>query len=83
MVGGGFGFSMGFRGAFMWLIWLLPAVALAWVLKSVFAGQKNLTHKAITALDILEEKIRPCRDRSGRVQTKESEFGWLTRRNNL
>ncbi len=52
----GDGFGMGFSGGFMWLIWLLPVFALAWVLKSVFAGQENLAHQAKTSMEILEKR---------------------------
>ena len=50
------GFGMGLGGGFMWLFWILIAVAVVWVLNGIFAGRQTPSDRTRTALEILEER---------------------------
>ena len=50
------GFGMGLGGGFMWLFWILIAVAVVWVLNGIITGRQTPSDRTRTALEILEER---------------------------
>jgi putative membrane protein len=51
----GHGFGLG--GGFMWLLWILAIVAIAWVVKMVAGGDVRNQKKPGSPLEILEERF--------------------------
>ena len=57
-MGGGW-YGMGWGGPLMWILWILLAVIIFWVLKSLFGGGDSDTPErpASTPMQILQERF--------------------------
>lgn len=57
-MGGGW-YGMGWGGPLMWILWILLAVIIFWVLKSLFGGGDGDTRErpASTPMQILQERF--------------------------
>ena len=57
-MGGGW-YGMGWGGPVMWILWILLAVIIFWVLKSLFSGGDNDSqdNPVTTPMEILQERF--------------------------